>query len=320
MLDTDTFLTALYVTCDDFCKQEMEPEPLCSGPAASLVRSEVLTLCLFGQISRFRSERDFFRFTHTRLRHLFPALPDRSQFNRLQARHQKAILAFGLHLCRRIQQLNTERGIAAAAYEVLDRCGIVTRWCGRRGVGWLPAQTDKGICSRLGYFHGLALLSAATPEGVITGFGVGSASAKDQPLAEAFLSARHNRDRRLPCAGQTVGDGFYVLDKGFTGRKWHQRWHRDYGGVRIVCAPQKDNQGRQPWPREWRQWLASKRQIIESVHEKLLGAFRLDRERPHDLLGFFARLSAKVAMHNFCIYLNKSLARPPLEFADLIDW
>jgi len=31
-------------------------------------------------------------------------------------------------------------------------------------------------------------------------------------------------------------------------------------------------------------------------------------------------LAAKVALHNFCIWLNRQLGRPDLAFADLIDW
>jgi hypothetical protein len=34
----------------------------------------------------------------------------------------------------------------------------------------------------------------------------------------------------------------------------------------------------------------------------------------------FARLSAKVALHNFCVWLNKHHGRPPLAFADLLGW
>jgi hypothetical protein len=32
------------------------------------------------------------------------------------------------------------------------------------------------------------------------------------------------------------------------------------------------------------------------------------------------RLAAKVAMHIFCLWLNVQLGRPPLAFADLVDW
>jgi hypothetical protein len=36
--------------------------------------------------------------------------------------------------------------------------------------------------------------------------------------------------------------------------------------------------------------------------------------------GFQARLAAKVGLHNFCIWLNAQLERPPLAFAELLDW
>jgi hypothetical protein len=38
------------------------------------------------------------------------------------------------------------------------------------------------------------------------------------------------------------------------------------------------------------------------------------------LHGFQARLAAKLARHNFCIWLNGQLGRPNLAFADLVDW
>jgi hypothetical protein len=33
-----------------------------------------------------------------------------------------------------------------------------------------------------------------------------------------------------------------------------------------------------------------------------------------------ARLAARVALHNFCIWLNDQLERPHLAFADLLGW
>jgi hypothetical protein len=66
--------------------------------------------------------------------------------------------------------------------------------------------------------------------------------------------------------------------------------------------------------------LAGIRQIVETVNGCLHQVFRLNRERPHDLSGFGARLSAKVALHNCCIWFNEQLGRPRLAFADLIDW
>lgn len=86
----------------------------------------------------------------------------------------------------------------------------------------------------------------------------------------------------------------------------------------MICAPKRNSQ--QPWSRPWRRWLAGIRQIVETVNGCLHHEFRLNRERPHDLSGFGTRLSAKVALHNFCIWFNQQLGRPCLAFADLIDW
>src|SRR5512134_508519 len=97
VVDSDTFLTTLYVMSDDFCKWQLPPEQRCGAPA-SLTRSEVLTLGLFSQWQRFPSERGFYRYAQRHLRGAFPTLPDRSQFNRLLRQQQEALVACSLHL------------------------------------------------------------------------------------------------------------------------------------------------------------------------------------------------------------------------------
>ena len=71
MVEADTFLTALYVMVDDFFKANLTPEKR-PGPKASLTRSEVVTLAIFGQWTRFGSERDLYRYAKHRLRAAFP--------------------------------------------------------------------------------------------------------------------------------------------------------------------------------------------------------------------------------------------------------
>ena len=61
-------------------------------------------------------------------------------------------------------------------------------------------------------------------------------------------------------------------------------------------------------------------QIIESVYEKFFNALGLWQERPHELGGLRARLAARVALHNFCIWLNDRLGRLRVAFADLLGW
>jgi hypothetical protein len=305
MLDPDTFLTTLYVLIDDYCKQL--PTDASFGPAASLSRSEVVTLAAFGQWGHFRSERAFYRYARHHLRAAFPRLPDRSQFNRLLRRQADTIVA-----CCGALQAVLER---VALFEAVDSTGVRTRNAKRRGCGWLPGQADIGWSNRLGWYEGFHVLLACTPDGVLTGFCFGPASTKDQLLAETFFAVRHRPDPRLPSAG-TPTSTLYLTDTGFEGRDCQRRWQQAYGAT-VLSQPHRR---RFPQLAGTRRWLAGLRQIVETVSEKLHDSFRLDVERPHALPGFQARLAAMALLHNFCIWLNRQAGRPSLAFADLIDW
>jgi hypothetical protein len=309
MLDVDTFLTALYVIVDDFCHSRPQKEQL-SGPDASLSPSEVVTLAIFSRWSRFSSERDFYRYATAHLQNAFPTLPDRSQFNRLVRSQVGLIEEVALHLA-------AVMGAKSCPYQALDSSAIPVRDAKRRGEGWLAGFADIGWSNRLGWYEGFCLLAAVDPTGVITGFGFAPASTKDQPLAETFFAVRHHPNPRLPSVGSAAG-GPYVADKGFEGEENHRRWLECYG-AQVLCPP-KRNSRKRSWPKRLRRWVASIRQIIESVYDKLFNAFGLHRERPHELSGLRARLAARVALHNFCMWLNQQLDRPRLAFADLLGW
>ncbi len=309
MLDVDTFLTTLYVMVDDFCHSQ--PPKRNPGPEASLSESEVITLAIFARWNRFASERDFYRYAEANLQDAFPTLPDRSQFNRLVRSQVGLIEEVALHLA-------TAMEAQSCPYQALDSCSAMpVRDAKRRGEGWLAGQADIGWSNRLGWYEGFCLLVAVDPTGVITGFGFAPASTKDQPLAETFFAVRHHSDPRLPSVGSAAW-GPYVADKGFEGEENHRRWLESYG-ARIVCPPKRNGHKRR-WPKRLRRWAASIRQIIETVYEKLHNTFGLRRERAHDMAGLRARLAARVALHNFCIWLNEQLGRPRLAFADLLGW
>ena len=308
MIDTDTFLTTLYVIADDFTKLHT-PAAAKPGPCPSLTASEVITLALFSQWQRFSSERDFYRFADRHLRPAFPRLSCLPQFNRLLRANRRCLAAFCLHLADRL-------GVNGAPFEVLDCTPVVTRHVKRGGQGWLFGQADVGKSTRLGWFEGLRLLTAVSPEGVLTGYGFGPASAKDQPLAETLLALRADRSQVIASVGKPAA-GCYLLDTGFEGEQWHERWLRHCGAA-VLCPPKSNSP--KAWASGVRRRFSRLRQVVETVNEKLHNQFRLSRERPHRLQGFEARLAAKAALHNFCIWFNEQVGRPKLAFADLIDW
>jgi len=309
MIDVDTFLTTLYVMVDDFCQEHLDPEPRTRGPAPSLSRSEVVTLILFAQFWRFRSEQDFYRYAQAHLRPWFPRLPNLSQFNRLARRHYQVVVQFFLYLADLLKARES-------LYEVIDTTGVPVRNVKRRGRNWLAGLANIGYCSRLGWFFGFKALFSVTPSGVITGFGFGQGSEKDQPLAETFFAVRHCPDARLPTIGKPAL-GPYIADSGFIGAKRQQLWASLYH-AQVITIPSLPSP--HSWPKKLRRWFYGIRQIVETVIHKLQDWFSLDRERPHTLSGFQVRLAAKAALHNFCIWLNLQYDRQPLAFADLLDW
>jgi hypothetical protein len=308
MLDLDTFLTTLYVKADDFCKQKLGKAPH-PGPKASLEPGEVLTLVLFEQFWRFRSERDFYRYAQRHLRSYFPHLPDRAQFNRLVRQHWKAVVAFW-------QALEVELHAQQVSFEVLDTVPIPVRNIKRRGRGWLAGQARIGWSTRLGWYNGFHGLITVNPIGVITGFAFSGANEKDQPLADTFFALRRFPNPALPTVGRFTY-AYYLADNGFEGLSNARHWNQDYGAM-VMAAPAFSKADL--WPKSWQLWLKGLRQIVETVYDKLENWFGLGRDRNHDLSGFHVRFAAKVALHNFLIYLNQTLNRPPLAFADLLDW
>jgi hypothetical protein len=303
----DTFLTTLYVTVDEFCHSH--PPRRRPGPQPSLSESEIITLTIFARWSRFTSERDFYRYAQTNLLDAFPTLPSRSQFNRLVRSCTQLIEAFFLHLVSLLE-------VKKCPYEALDSSAMPIRDCKRRGHGWLAGDADIGWSNSIGWYEGFSLLTSVDPTGVISGFCFGAASTADQQMAETFFAMRAYPNERLISVGSPSW-GPYMADKGFEGAENHLRWLQSYG-ARVIHPPKRNS--KKPWSKRLRRLVASIRQIVESTYEKLFNTFGLWRERPHKLQGLRARLAARMALHNFCIWLNDQLGRPRLTFADLLGW
>jgi hypothetical protein len=320
MVDVDTFLTTLYVIVDDFC-QSRAPRKR-PAPKAALSDSEVIALAIFARWGRFSSERDFFRYAQSRLREAFPTLPDRSQFNRLVRSCVGLIEEVALHLLALMPDAQGGGGGGGGgAYEALDASAMPVRNAKRRGEGWLAGYADIGWSNSLGWYEGFCLLVAVAPTGVITGFGFASASTKDQPFwpkrsspcgLNPTLGSRawDQRPRGLMCSTRALRAGTTTEDGGIdTGRE--SSAHPSPTGARRGSSGPSHSAalgGEHPPDRG---------ECLREAARDLLG---LRGERPHELSGLRARLAARVALHNFCIWLNEQLGRPRLSFVDLLGW
>src|SRR5258708_39180219 len=85
---------------------------------------------------------------------------------------------------------------------------------------------------------------SVTEQGVITGFGFGSASTHDQHLATTLFAARHTPSPQLSSAGRPA-HGSYVADKGFAGER-PRRIFQEYYQVDLITPPHQSS--KQRWP------------------------------------------------------------------------
>lgn len=308
MHDLATRLTELYVLVDT-CDKATLPRERPRGRPPGLSRSEVVTLAILGQWSRFLSERDFWRWVQRRLRPFFPTLPSRTRFNRLVRQYQAAITAFALWLGRQLASPEEE-------YEIIDGTGVATRNSNRRGTAWLPiTEANVGRCSRLGFFAGIRLLLCVSSAGAVTGWMSGPGATGERALATDLFTAR--ADPAVDSSAGTAVAPCYLADMGFSGQACQDTWERELGAI-VYCPPQP--QCKVQWPADERRVHARERQIIESVFGRVLHLFRLEHERPQTLAGFRARLAAKLALHNVCMWANRQDGQPDLAIADFIAW
>ena len=269
---------------------------------------------LFARWSRFTSERDFYRYAEANLRDAFPTLPNRSQFNRLVRSHDNLIEAFALHLVSLLTDARRKR-----PYQALDSSAMPIRDCKRGGHGWLAGGMPTLVGAIV--WDGMRAFACSSPQ-------IPLGSSRASVLGLCFHCRPTIGGDLLRCesptelqAGQSVGSissAPYIADKGFEGAENHRRWQESYGAQ--VIHPPKRNSRKRSWSKRLRRWVAGIRQIVETVYDKLFNTFGLWRERPHELRGLRARLAARVALHNFCIWLNDQLGRPRLAFADLMGW
>ncbi|MBK9125984.1 MAG: hypothetical protein IPM16_23045 [Chloroflexi bacterium] len=329
-MDMDTFFTTLYVLVDDWYKAEIaESMQRHRGGRMRMSDSEVLTVALAGQWQAgmpWRSEREVVAYVQRHLRGLFPTMLGRSAFNR------RVRCLWGGFV--RLQQLVAEqlRG-ADELYESVDSVPVPSLSNGqaqRQSTHW-TWQSRRGRGSYGRFVWGERVLMAVSPSGVIRGWIAAGANVNDRWLLEALLNRRAggdalhepkqrprdgNKPRTTPPAathlfgwaavGETLS-GDYLADRGFNGRRWRQQWQQAYG-ARVLAPPPPNEPG--TWSAAQHRWLASHRQIVETVFARLDNVFGFKRLLAHSRWGQLTRLAAKTAAYNIGLYLNRMLNRP----------
>lgn len=337
-LDPATLVTALYCTIDDLYREQFaHRKPVRPGRRPELSDSEVLTLMVLAQWRADRSEQAFLAYASIHLRAYFPRLLHQSSFNRRARDLMGVLCAMGPAIRRRaIAILN----LPLPAYEVLDGVPVpLMRRC--RGIQHRLFR-DEAAIGRGGsdreWYYGLKLLGGVDAHGFLSGFVAGPASTEERWLAEALFRWRRDPSLAVPSSAELaqvlgpthragghrqgptgplgprpgVGEPSPVMaiaDLNYAGAAWSRHWRRDYGAAVFTEAEYRAlaTQDR----RRAARWLHGLRQTVETAFNLLVGSLGLKYPRARTLSGLYARLGAKVAAHNFILFVNHLTGRPP---------
>lgn len=346
LLDADTFLVTVYVEVDDLYRTEYAPsKPRRPGPEPAMSDSEVLTLALLGQWRQDRSERAFVSWVQRHWQAYFPRMLSQSAFNRRVRDLSGVLLALGPRLHESLAWWLREDPL----YEVVDAVPVplLCRCRGERHRLFAPdeAAVGRGGSDR-SWFYGVSLLDAVSPAGTITGFVVGPANTEGRWLAESLFRWRRAPTAPVPtaeeleyCLGRCTaaagrrgptgrvgarggagrpGPAVYLGDGALGGKYWRPHWRADYG-VEMMTTLDAPATATRRQRRAYHHWYSSHRQVIESVHNLLVGTFGLTFPKARSYWGLITRLAAKVAAYNLLIILNERFDRPTFSVFNPLD-
>jgi hypothetical protein len=210
----------------------------------------------------------------------------------------------------------------------LPACRLAQAERAKRHWLWLSQLGYGG--TQGGWFYGDRLLTVVSPQGVVTGWLLGSGQMNDRWLLEGVLSGRAGQpglqrppaDPHEPKARQPqLPDGYvrgwaaagrwtaqpYLADGNFRGRQWQQHWQQNYHATVLTRPTAHD---RQHWSAAARRWFSGLRQIVETVNARLTRVFAIQNLLAHSYWGQLTRVAACLAAYNLGLYLNHQLHRP----------
>lgn len=208
---TDLF-TIIFVFVDDYLLA-LEREGVCSLPKLENQKgsySEIMAISLVGELLKQRYVGDWFDFVKSEYSQLFPKLPDRSRFYRIQNNLERIYADFALRFA--------SSAVTELASYVIDSKAVPI--C--KGVRWkrprAMSEATSGYSS-VGMFYGFKLHGIIDEEGRICRFLIAPAYVADQKAACALLAAT---------------DAFVLGDK-------------NYHGCGVYAQPKENFKHPQPW-------------------------------------------------------------------------
>ena len=266
------------------------------GCAPRLSDAEALTMAYVGAFLGYHGDKELWEYFRRHWAEWFPQLGDRSSLARQLANlgHVQARLHRHWAMCL---------GAFEAQVHLVDGFPVSVCHPARAARSTLfRGDAAWGYCASKGeYYFGFHGLVLTTAEGVITDIALTAANVDE-------------RDSIFDLALDNIS-GLLLGDKGFI----RPSLTDDLAQIDIsLQTPLRDNM-HDSRPKSFVQRIVSTRRRVETVIGQLAGRFSIERTGARKLWQMVTRIYRKVAAHTLCVLINKSLARPLLDFEGLVS-
>ncbi len=285
---TEDWLIRLYVAVDTWWQREgwwQVPER--PGPAPAMSDQELLALALAREFLERRSERAWRAEVVANWRHLFPLVPQQSEWNRRTRWLWGAFEALREWWLRPVP-------IAPGGWEAIDTAPLPvlhpSRVRGATSCAWAgPADqlvARFGFCAALSrWFCGFRLgLRIGLTDGLIRGWAIVPAAVDERRVADGLLEGE--RDIHL------------LTDQGFRSAAWAREWE-ETRNIHLLLAPSQRERAAPTRPDAVRAFIATFRNRIEVVNDTLKDRFHLETHRAKQFWGLLTRTATKIAAYTF---------------------
>jgi hypothetical protein len=292
-MDLETFLTTIFVLCDDFLNA-LGVRLRQRGPAPRLSDSEVLAIELSGEFLGYDNDQALYRYFRSHHAALFPALRSihRTTFARQAANLWAVKAILWKHLLPRIE--------GTPALSIIDSFPVpICRFARAKRSRTLSELAEWGYdaVSRHAYW-GLRVHVRITWPGIITALEVAPANASDLALAPELLNG---------------AKGWALGDRGYWSRALFEELER--AEVRLLAPYQRASQEKEPWPF----WLQVKRRRIETVIGQLIERYHGKKNWARDRWHLSSRWLRKLASHTLAVLLCQEHGLLPLRMSELVS-
>lgn len=298
-VDKALVLTTIYTIVDDTLKlphiakavHRPGPKPLCTD-------AEIITVACYQELIGDPREDHFYRLHETELRSYFPALSERSRYNRRKR-----------DLCWIILAVRMAVLVMLGAYEAttvaIDSAPVpVTGYKRPKNSTWSEVAAYGRCAAKAMKYFGCKLTTLVSLTGIILDFVLTAANHYDNQVVYEFLLQYRGSLTKV------IGDKAYndtLLQKDIL------QSFRCY-----LKAPKKDNQTvDKNDPFVTTKVEAAQRLAVERTNSQLQEQFNLSKHYAKSVSGFFTRIAAKVTAHTIGILVNTMLGRKPLQLAGL---